>query len=117
MYTMNHGNNVHAWLSPQCGSVETHALGQHVPKCMSFHRTTVVITRHAHCFHDSWCTLGINPPSLKKTTHSFLPSPLLLNLQIVHAHLSQFPPCRLIFVNPSPPIFSMNPLNIKIYHP
>ena len=25
----------------------------HVPKCMSCHKTTVVITRRAHCFHDN----------------------------------------------------------------
>ena len=34
------------------GSVETHAFGQHVPKCINCHKTTVVINGRAHCFHD-----------------------------------------------------------------
>ena len=39
------------------GFVATHALGHinvyhHVPKCMSSHKATVVITGRAHCFHD-----------------------------------------------------------------
>ena len=34
------------------GSVETHALGQHVPKCINCYKTTVVINGRAHCFHD-----------------------------------------------------------------
>ena len=39
------------------GFVVTHALGQHdnrpyVPKCMSYHKSIVVITGRAHCFHD-----------------------------------------------------------------
>ena len=34
------------------GFVVTHALGHHVPKCMSYHKAIVVITGRAHCFHD-----------------------------------------------------------------
>ena len=43
------------------GFVATHALGHmmyehitvhHVPKCMSCHKATAVITGRAHCFHD-----------------------------------------------------------------
>ena len=44
------------------GFVATHALGymmygclitiHHVPKCMSCHKSIVVITGRAHCFHD-----------------------------------------------------------------
>ena len=34
------------------GFVATHALGHHVPKCMSCHKAIVVITGRAHCFHD-----------------------------------------------------------------
>ena len=47
-------------MKTMCSSVYPHssfvaidALGHMLPKYMSFHRTTVVITRHAHCFHDS----------------------------------------------------------------
>ena len=35
------------------GFVAIDALGHMLPECMSCHRTTVVITRSAHCFHDS----------------------------------------------------------------
>ena len=38
------------------GFVATHTLGlmtvHHVPKCMSCHKSIVVITGRAHCFHD-----------------------------------------------------------------
>ena len=51
------------------GFVRTHVLGgtwytvctvtvHHVPKCMSCHKATGVITRRAHCFHDC---IYINP--------------------------------------------------------
>ena len=35
------------------GFVAIDALGHMLPECMSFHKTTVVITMHTHCFHDS----------------------------------------------------------------
>ena len=35
------------------GFVADDALGHMLPKCMSCHRTTVVIPGSAHCFHDS----------------------------------------------------------------
>ena len=35
------------------GFVAIDTLRHMLPECMSFHRTTVVITWHAHCFHDS----------------------------------------------------------------
>ena len=34
------------------GSVGTHALVYHVPKSISCHKTTVVITGRTHCFYD-----------------------------------------------------------------
>ena len=54
------------------GFVATHALGHmmygvfpvhHVPKCMSCHKSIVVITGMAHCFHDFiytyiWCVIA-----------------------------------------------------------
>ena len=35
------------------GFMATDALRHMLPECMSCHRTTVVITTTAHCFHDS----------------------------------------------------------------
>ena len=51
----NHENNVPSQLSPQslCANSCTSAHDvRHVPKCMSCHKTIVVITRRAYCFHD-----------------------------------------------------------------
>ena len=60
---------------------------------------------------------GINLP-LKTPTLSFLPSPLL-NLQIVQApFFKQSLPIYLFFVNPRyKSDFSVNPHNIKVFHP
>ena len=58
------------------GFVAIDALGHMLPKCMSFHRTTVVITRHALCFRQAR-TLGMNPPSLKKNHPLFFAKPPL----------------------------------------
>ena len=54
-YVCNHENNVPSRLSPQwlCGNSCTWAHDvHHVPKCMSCHKSIVVITGEAHCFHD-----------------------------------------------------------------
>ena len=50
---------------------ETHATVDHVPKCMFCHRTIVVITRRAHCFHDC---MYITPILLRQglSTHLML---------------------------------------------
>ena len=63
IYIYNHENNVPSRLSPQwlCGSSCTWAHDvrlscaqavPHVPKCVSWHKAIMVITRRAHCFHD-----------------------------------------------------------------
>ena len=55
IYICNHENNVPSRLLPQwfCGNscIWAHDV-HHVLKCMSCHKTIVVITGRAHCFHD-----------------------------------------------------------------
>ena len=69
-------HNIYAIMKTMCppgyhqnGFVATHALGYHVPKCMSCHKVTVVITRSAHCFpnytHINYISPFIHSPSVK----------------------------------------------------
>ena len=64
-----------------------------------------------HSMEDSRCALGYQPPL-------FLSSPPL-SLLAVQSHLfRQFPHIYWFFANPHPPEnFSVNPHNIKIFHP
>ena len=54
IYIYYHENNVPFRLLPQClcGNSCTWAHDVQLPKCMSCHKATVVITGRAHCFRD-----------------------------------------------------------------
>ena len=54
-YICYHENNLPSQLSPQwlCGNSCTWAPDVRLPKCMRCHKTIVVVTGRAHCFHDN----------------------------------------------------------------
>ena len=54
IYICNPGNNLPSWLSPKwlCDDIHDIYGFTHVPKCMSFRKAIVVITKRTHSFHD-----------------------------------------------------------------
>ena len=75
--------------------VGNHALGHmmyacnivyHVPKCMSYHKSIVVITGRAHCFHDC---IYITPVLLLSDLSTVCRGSLMTTY-IIYTHIDRF---------------------------